>query len=211
MTGELIDLYSDYLICSSRQTTATGLSELTGGMISHDKITRLLSGDQMDGKTLWLKVKKLIRRYENDDACIIFDDTIIEKPYMDENGIVCWHWDSKSGRSVKGIQLLTAFYSTVSDGIAVRVPVGYEIIQKTETYIDPKDNKEKRKSAKTKNELMQEMINVLIQNRVKFRYILADSWFSSNENMKFINKKKTIFIRRSRYGLIPRSSAAAVN
>jgi hypothetical protein len=80
MGGELIDLYSDYLLCSSRQTTATGLSELTGGVISHDRITRFLSGEELDGKALWLKVKKLARRYEDEGSCLIFDDTIIEKP-----------------------------------------------------------------------------------------------------------------------------------
>jgi hypothetical protein len=61
MGWEILDLYSDYLLGSSRQTTATGLSGLTGGIISHDKITRFLSSDKMDGKTLWLKVKKLVR------------------------------------------------------------------------------------------------------------------------------------------------------
>ena len=194
MEEELIDLYSDYQLCSSRQTTATGLSKLTGGLISHDKITRLLSGEAMDNKTLWLKVKKLVRNHENEDACLIFDDTIIEKRYMDENDIVCWHWDHKDNRNVKGINLLTAFYTVVNEETALRIPIGYEIIAKTEKYFDEKEQKEKRRSPKTKNELMQEMINVQIRNRVKFRYILADSWFSSNENMKFINKKKKVFI-----------------
>jgi len=194
MEGELIDLYSDYLLCSSRQTTATGLSKLTVGLVSHDRITRLLSGETMDSKTLWLKVKKMVRKHENEEGCLIFDDTIIEKQYMDENDIVCWHWDHQDGRNVKGINLLTAFYTAVNEGSAIRIPLGYEIIAKTERYFDEKEGKEKRRSLKTKNELMQEMINAQITNRVKFRYILADSWFSSNENMKFINKRKKVFI-----------------
>src|SRR5215469_3900627 len=192
MEGELIDLYSDYLLCSSRQTTATGLSKLTGGLISHDAITRYLSGNEMNSKTLWLKVKKLVRKHENDEACLIFDDTVVAKPYMDENDIVCWHWDNLERRSVKGINLLTALYSTFSEKTAIRIPISYEIIAKTERFFDEKEQKEKRRSLKTKNELMQEMISAQITNRVKFRYILADSWFSSNENMKFIHKRKKI-------------------
>ncbi|WP_461256522.1 hypothetical protein [Treponema sp. R80B11-R83G3] len=109
MEGELIDLYSDYLLCSNRQTTATGLSKLTGGLISHDTITRYLSGEAMGSKRLWLKVKKLVRSHENEEASLVFDDTIIEKQYMDENDIVCWRWDHHDGRNVKGINLLTAF------------------------------------------------------------------------------------------------------
>jgi len=144
----------------------------------------------MDSKTLWLKVKKLVRIHENDKACLIFDDTIIEKQYMDENDIVCWHWDHQDGRNVKGINLLTAFYTAVNKEASIRIPLGYEIIAKTERYFDGKEGKEKRRSPKTKNELMREMINAQIANRVKFRYILADSWFSSNGNMKFINKRR---------------------
>jgi len=106
-------------------------------------------------KTLWLKVKKLVRIHENDKACLIFDDTIIEKQYMDENDIVCWHWDHQDSRNVKGINLLTAFYTAANKEAAIRIPLGYEIIAKTERYFDGKEGKEKRRSPKTKNELMQ--------------------------------------------------------
>jgi len=194
MGRELIDLYSDYLLCSSRQTTATGLSELTGGEITHDTVTRFLAGKLMDGKTLWLKAKKLLREHENEEGSLIVDDTIIEKPYMDENEIICWYWDHKTGCAVKGINLMSVLYTTVSGDISVRIPIGYQIIAKTEVYIDKKDNKEKRRSEKTKNELMREMINAQIRNQVKFRYVLADSWFCSNENMEFVEKKGKIFI-----------------
>jgi transposase len=163
-------------------------------MISHDAITRFLSEEVKDSKALWLKVKKLVRQYENEEACIVFDDTVIEKQYMDENDIICWHWDHQEGRSVKGINLLTAFYVTVYEGKMIRIPIGYEIIAKTEKYFDEKENKEKRRSPKTKNEMMCEMISTQIKNRVQFRYVLADSWFSSVENMKFINKKNKTFI-----------------
>lgn len=194
MGGELLDLYSDYLLCSSRQTTATGLSELVDGRISHDKITRFLSEQSMDEKTLWKKIKRAIREYENNGACLIIDDTIIEKEYMDENEIVCWHYDHKQGRTVKGINLLTLLYSAEKKEKLLRIPIGYRIIAKTEIGIDPKTDKETRKSPLTKNEMMREMINRQIRNQVKFEYIVADSWYSSTENMKFIKQKKKTFI-----------------
>jgi hypothetical protein len=108
---------------------------------------------------------------------------------MDENEIICWHWDHSKGRYIKGINLLTCFYTVFSDGKLVRIPIGYQIIAKTEIYTDPKDGKEKRKSVKSKNEMMREMTSAATKNRVKFKYILADSWFSSAENIKFIKKK----------------------
>jgi len=194
MGRDILDLYSDYLLYSNDQATATGLSKILDDELSHDKITRFLSSAHFDEKTLWKKVKKLIRAYEEENACIIFDDTIIEKPYMDENEIICWHYDHTEGKSIKGINLLSAFYHSEKGGRMIRVPIGYRIISKTEEYIDKKSGERKRRSPITKNEMMKEMIKRQIQNAVKFRYILADSWYSSAENMRFIDKKKKVFI-----------------
>jgi transposase len=46
----------------------------------------------------------------------------------------------------------------------------------------------------TKNEMMQNMISQSIHNQLIFRYILADSWFASADNMHFIDAKKKYFI-----------------
>jgi hypothetical protein len=143
---------------------------------------------------LWKKSKRLVRAYEENDACLIFDDTVVEKPYMDENEIISWHFDSKEGKTVKGINILSAFYSSEKAGQVVRVPIDYRIIAKTEEYIDEKSGEAKRRSPETKNEMMRQMITRAIRNEVKFRYILGDSWFSSAENMRFVNKKRKTFI-----------------
>jgi hypothetical protein len=194
MGRDILDLYSDYLLYSNSQTTATGLSRLLGDELSHDKITRFLSTELLNEKVLWKKVKKQVRTIEEEDACLIFDDTIIEKPYMDENEIICWYYDHKESRTVKGINLLSAFYSCEKDGEAVRLPIGFRIITKTEEYTDEKSGEQKRRSPLTKNEMMLEMIKRHIQNKVKFTYILADSWYSSVGNMRFIAKKEKVFI-----------------
>ena len=194
MGKELLDIYSDYLLYSGRQTTATGLSQLLDGEVSHDRITRFLSSESLDEKILWKKVKKTVRAYEQEEGCLIFDDTIIEKPYMDENEIVCWYFDHKTNKAVKGINLLTAFYQTEKEGQTLRMPVGFRIVAKTEEYTDDKSGEKKRRSLQTKNEMMREMIGRQIRNEVKFKYILGDSWYSSVENMRFIEKKGKVFI-----------------
>jgi hypothetical protein len=194
MGRDLLDIYSDYLLYSRGQTTATGLSALLEGEVSHDKITRFLSEELFDEKTLWKNVKKAVRAFEQEDSCLIFDDTVIEKPYMDENEIVAWNYDHKTGGAVKGINLLAAFYISEKGGQTVRLPIGFRVAAKTEEYTDEKNGKQKRKSPRTKNEMMREMIQRHIQNRVQFRYTAADSWYSSVENMKFINKGGKTFI-----------------
>jgi len=51
-TKEYMDLYTDYLISSNGKATATGLSDMLGNEISHDKITRFLSKGEFDSKKL---------------------------------------------------------------------------------------------------------------------------------------------------------------
>ena len=57
-----------------------------------------------------------------------------------------------------------------------------------------KDKKEKRKSPVTKNEQLRAMIAQAIHNQLIFKYVLADSWFASAENMRYIKSKKKCFI-----------------
>lgn len=193
-----LDLYSDYLLSSTSQTSATGFSKLVDGAISHDNVSRFLSQSDFSSKTLWLNVKPLVRKYEDSEACLIFDDTIIEKTYTDENDLVCWHWDHSKGRTVKGVNLLSAFYVSQKDVQteqleALCVPVGFEFIQKP-LSCDLKSRKEIRKSSKNKNEMLRDMIDIAIFNNLVFKYVLADSWFASAENMEFVAKKSKTFI-----------------
>ena len=60
MKTEIVELYSDYLIAFFNYITATGLSNALNGQISHDKIPRFLSKDDLDSKQLWLLVKPIM-------------------------------------------------------------------------------------------------------------------------------------------------------
>ena len=88
MNKEMLDLYTDYLISSFSQTTATGLSRLLGGVIPHDRITNFLAESELNSHDLWPLVKKDVGRMASDEGVIIFDDTIQEKLYTDENTII---------------------------------------------------------------------------------------------------------------------------
>ena len=191
-----IDIYTDYLLSSSGQTSATGLSRLLDGTISHDSVSRFLARSDFTSKSLWQSVKPLVRSHENADACLVFDDTIIAKAHTDESDLVCWHYDHAKGCSVKGINLLTAFYVTErsEDSGCLLVPVSYELIKKPAVMCDLGTRKVIRKGERTKNEMLRDMLSIAISNQLLFKYVLADSWFSSVENMDFIHRKKKLFI-----------------
>lgn len=181
---KLLDLYSDYLISAFGQTTATGLSRLLNGEISHDNVQRFLSGERQTSVDLWRVAKPHVREIEGEDGVLIVDDSISEKPYTDENDIVCWHYDHSKRRTVKGINFVTCLYHNAG----VSLPIGFELIAKTKHYTDPKDGKEKRRSPKTKNEYYREMSQQALRNQVVFKYVLNDVWFSAADNMNFVKK-----------------------
>ena len=190
MKIDYIELYTDYLISGNGYATATGLSSLMEGKVSHDKITRFLSKNEYVSKDLWKQVKSTVREVESEDACLIFDDTIQEKKWTKESDIMCWHFDHTVGKSVRGINMLNALYYSNE----VSIPVAFEIVSKPIQYSDIKTRKVKRKSEVTKNELMRDMIKVAINNNLKFSYILMDTWFSSKDNLEFIVKNHKDFI-----------------
>lgn len=185
-----LDLYTDYLLSTFGAATATGLSAMVNGNVSHDQITRFLSAQEYASKELWHQVKSTIRSIERDDGVLIFDDTIQEKAWTDENELMCWHFDPCSGRSVRGINLLNALY--YCNGTSI--PVAFELVKKPIQYSDLASRKLKRKSDKTKNEMMREMVQTCIHNTLKFRFVLMDSWFSSEENFDYITGKGRHFI-----------------
>ena len=66
MKKERLDLYADYLISSFGATTATGLSQLLDGQVSHDQITRLLAGKKQGSAELWQLLKPQVRKMQSD-------------------------------------------------------------------------------------------------------------------------------------------------
>lgn len=182
--AQLLDLYSDYLIASFGPTTATGLAGLVTDL-SHDQVTRFLGGQELVDKDLWRIVKPHLRRIQADDGVLILDDTVEEKPFSDESDLINWHFDHTVNRSVKGVNLLSALY--LSQNIAL--PVALHFVLKTELFTDPKTGKDRWQSALTKNEIAQQMIIAVLKKQIPFRYVLADTWFSSAHNMNFIKTR----------------------
>jgi hypothetical protein len=189
MDKALLDLYTDYLLSSFHSTTATGLSRLVDGAVSHDQVTRFLSGPKRTSADLWRLVKPPVRKVQSPSGVLIVDDSIEEKPYTDPSDLVCSHWDHSKSRYVRGINFLTVLYHVEADGKEGRewsLPVAFDLVTKTETVIDKKTGKEKKKSRVTKNERYRDLLRACVENEIPFAYVLNDVWFASAENMQFV-------------------------
>ena len=185
MNKKLLEVYSDYLILSSSQTSATGLSQILDGQASHDQITRLLLSETFSSKDLWKLVKKDVFENESKDAVLIIDDSVEEKEWSEESDIIRWHYDHCKNKPVKGINIVNLIY--YSNGVSI--PIAFEAIKKTETVVDPKTGESKRVSPVTKNEIYRKFIRIAKENNIKFSYVISDIGFSSKENMVTVKKK----------------------
>jgi hypothetical protein len=199
---QILDVYTDFLLASFSIVTATGLSKLLDNGYSHDQISRFLSQGKFDNKDFWKCVKALIRKVETETSCLIIDDTIEEKPHSTENDIICWHFDHCINQNVKGINIVNFLYcSDFLPDDDINLPCAFEVVHKTEKYHDVKTKKEKRRSPITKNQMVVERLRILVQqNQLKFKYVLWDTWFSSKENLDFVQydlKKKFVVALKS--------------
>lgn len=184
MPDKMLDLYTDYLLSSFGQVTATGLARLLDGQVSHDQVTRFLSSSPKTSADLWRLAKPFVRQIEAEDGVIVIDDSIEEKEYTDENELICWHWDHSQGRNLKGLNFLSALYVTEQGA----VPVAFDLVAKVVAYVDEKTGNLRRKSTISKNERYLSLLRVCVHNQVKFRYVLNDSWYASAANMKIIKR-----------------------
>jgi len=181
-----LDLYTDYLLSSTGPTTATGLSRLMDGALSHDHITRWLSHAQWGSADVWRQAKPLIRQAEaqrpaGEFAVLIVDDSILEKAHTNANELICTHWDHSQQRYVKGLNFVSLLYQAEE----LALPLAVELVRKTVPVYHPKTQQTSYQSPFTKNEYLQQMLRVA-QQQVAYRYLLADSWYASAENMTLV-------------------------
>lgn len=182
------DLYSDYLVVNQGQATATRLAELLEGHFSHDRLTRSLNQADYGSAQLWQIVKPFVQQVAQPEAVLVLDDTVEEKPHSHTNDLIAYHYDHTKGRCVKGLNQLTALYHSQHTSL----PVGYHLIKKTKTVLTKKGTK--KVSEQTKQHLFRDLIRQVLVNQLPFKYVLADSWYGSVENINYLISKEKQFI-----------------
>lgn len=185
------EIYTAYLLSDPHYTSCTRLSDIMGN-VSHDSINRFLERERFEPKDLFNEEKNHI---EFVGGILSVDDSVLDKPYMDARkaAFVDYYWSGKHHRTVKGINLITLFYTDIH---GVSVPVNYRLYDKA--------------SDKTKNDYFHEMLIEVLSWGLVPSWITGDSWYSSIGNMKFIRKlgfkfmfgienNRTISIERGQY------------
>lgn len=169
------DLYTLFLMAEPKYVSCTRLEEVMKDR-SHDSINRFLLREEYSPKDLFDENKdKLVL----EGGSLSVDDSVIDKPYRDpkKTELVGYFWSGKHKKPVKGINLISLYYTDV---LSNSYPVNYRIYDKTE--------------GKTKNDYFLEMLEEVESWGLKPAWITGDSWYSSKNNLKYLKNKGLSFL-----------------
>ena len=168
--------YCQYLLSSQINYTITNLAEHLE-QISHDKINRYLKNEKLTPRILWDNVKDLIVFDEN--AYIIFDDTVLDKRFSEEMEIVRRQYSGNEHGVVKGIGIVNCIY--VNPKTLQFWVIDYRIF-------DPE------KDGLTKVDHVKNMlISLVYQRNLLFDTVLMDTWYAVNKLMLYIDSLDKIY------------------
>ncbi len=142
--------------------------------ISHDSTNRFLHREDYQPKDMFDEAAE--------DLCLVggtlsVDDSVLDKPYSYSVALVSHFWSGKHHRVVKGINLVTLYYT---DPAGRHMPVNYRICDKSE--------------GKTKNDYFREMLAEVLAWGLKPAFVTGDSWYSCAKNLKTIKNHQTGFM-----------------
>jgi len=164
------EMYTLYVLSEPGQASCNKFAEVMGDM-SHDAVTRFLHREQFTARDLFDEN----REYLHVEGCQLqIDDTVISKPFSVEayNDLIRYQYSGREHRVVKGIGLVTIF---CTDKEGRRFPVNFRIFGKD--------------SKTTKNDLLREMVDELLEWGIKPAIVSGDSWYSGLENLKYFRSQ----------------------
>lgn len=131
--------------------------------ISHDSVYRFLERERFEPKDLFDDESNKI---ELAGGVLSFDDSVLGKPYMDPSKaeLIGKYWSGKHKHVVKGIILITLFYTDI---YCISVPVNYRIYNKSES--------------KKRNDYFLEMLHEVLSWGLKLSWVTGDSRYSALE------------------------------
>lgn len=159
-------MYMGFLLSEPKRTTCVRLCEIM--RISHDSVNRFLLREFFEPKDLFDKSKSYLNL---EGGTLSVDDCVLDKIYSRKMDLVSHFWSGKHHRVVRGINLITLYYTDLQ---GKHLPVNYRVYDK--------------KERKTKNEYFLEMVNEVLEWGLSPAFITGDSWYSSVGNLKAVKE-----------------------
>jgi Transposase DDE domain len=164
--------YIAFLLSEPNGTSCCRLGHVLN--ISHDSVNRFLNRESYCARDLFNEVKESI---DMKGGTLSVDDTVLDKPYAKYIAYIGYFWSGKHHRSVKGINLITLYYT---DPQGREQPVNFRVYDKAE--------------GKTKNDYFLEMLDEVLSWGLKPAFVTGDSWYSCVKNLKRIRNHQLGFL-----------------
>jgi hypothetical protein len=165
-------MYIAFLLCEPKSPSCRRLAEVMS--ISHDSVNRFLLREAYTPLDLYNEAKIGLDLF---GGTISVDDSVLDKPYSYHMDLV-WHfWSGKHHKVVKGINLITLYYTDIN---GQHRPVNFRIYDKAD--------------GKTKNDYFREMLAEVLSWGLKPAFITGDSWYSSLKNLKTVKNHSLGFL-----------------
>ena len=168
--------YCQFILSSQTNYTQTYFAD-HHPHFSHDAINRYLQDDNVTPEELWNGVKDVIEY--DDDACLIFDDSVLDKNHAHKIDLVRLQYSGNAHRLIKGIGVVNCLYVNLRTG-------RYWVID-WRIYAPDEDQKTKLAHAKDMFD------NAIHGKHLRFRTVLMDSWYATKELMKHIHASDKLF------------------
>ncbi len=168
--------YCQYLLSSQINYTITNLAEHLE-QISHDTINRYLKNEKLTPRLLWDNVKDLIAVDEN--AYVIFDDTVLDKRFSEEMEIVRRQYSGNVHGIVRGIGIVNCIY--VNPKTLQFWVIDYRIFNPENDGLSKIDH--------VKNMLL----GLVYQRNLPFETVLMDTWYAVNKLMLYIDSLDKVY------------------
>jgi len=165
-------MYIGFLLSEPNGVSCSRLASVMD--ISHDSVNRFLNRESYSAHDLFLEVKPLLNLK---GGTLSVDDSVLDKPYAHYIALVGHYWSGKHHKVVKGINLITLYYT---DPHGQHQPVNFRVYDKTES--------------KTKNDYFLEMLAEVLAWGLDPACVTGDSWYSCVKNLKAIKNHHLEFL-----------------
>jgi hypothetical protein len=159
-----LPMYIGFVLTEPKSTNCNRMAEIV--KTSHDSINRFLLREAYEPKDLFDEAKPHINLI---GGTLSVDDSVLDKPYSQKMALVGYFWSGKHHRTVKGINLITLYYTDIA---GQHFPVSYRVYDKDD--------------GKSKNDYFQEMLTEVLAWGLKPAFVTGDSWYSGIKNFKAV-------------------------
>ena len=163
------DLYCAFLRITSQRYSSLALSEVSPYKLSHDSISRWLEEAHIQPKDIW---KEANHQVLSTSGVLVADETVLNKSRSQKIELVRWQYSGTEHDIVRGIGMLNFLWVDEENDVC---PMDVRIWE-------PKED------GKTKNDHFRELLKIAKRRGVKPMAVVADSWYSSLDNVKCIRE-----------------------